>query len=266
MKHLNEDDLILLHYRENQSRNADAHLRDCATCRANLQELSRVLNAVQPPQLPDRSQLYGAEVWNRLRATLPERQPRWHQQMAVWWRQPRAWAAASAVAVLVVASFLAGHYWKTDTTTPIAGTPPPGATEKVRDRVLLVAVGGHLERSQMVLVELANTPDADGVDISQEQRRAQELLSANRLYRQTATEAKDANVAAVLDQLERLLIDIAHRPAKLNKADVESLRRQIESQGLVFKIRVVESNVRNELRKKSPEPRTPAAPPSRQTT
>lgn len=266
MKHLNEDDLILLHYREKQSRSADAHLRDCETCRAKLQELSRVLNAVQPPQLPDRNQLYGAEVWNRLRAALPERQPGWHGQIAAWWRQPRAWAAGSAVAMLVIAAFLAGHYWRPDSGTQIVEKPSPATMERVRERVLLVAVGGHLERSQMVLVELANTPAADGVDISQEQRRAQELLSANRLYRQSATEAKDANVAAVLDQLERLLIDIAHRPAKLSKADVESLRRQIESQGLVFKIRIVESNVRNELRKKSPEARTPAAPPSRQTT
>jgi hypothetical protein len=118
----------------------------------------------------------------------------------------------------------------------------------------------------MVLVELANAPAADGVDISREQERAQELLSANRLYRQTAAQAGDANVAGVLDQLERVLVEIAHRPSKLSKAEVENLRRQIESQGLVFKMRVVESNVRNELRKGRPEAAKPAVTLPRQTT
>ncbi|MCI0353212.1 MAG: hypothetical protein L0Z53_27660 [Acidobacteriales bacterium] len=267
MKHLNEDDLILLHYGESRSRQAEAHLRECAACRGSLQELNRVLSAIQPEPIPQRDQLYGNAVWNRIRAHLPEKPAGWRERLAAWWNQKHAWATASAVAALVVAAFLAGRFW-----VPVGPTPGPIATvrqpqpEKVRERVLLVAVGSHLERSQMVLIELANTPATDGIDISREQERAQELLSANRLYRQSAAQAGDANVAGVLEQLERVLIEIAHRPSKLSKADVESLRRQIEAQGLVFKIRVVETNVRNELRKGRPEPQQPASALPRQTT
>ena len=268
MKHLNEDDLILLHYGENKSRTAEAHLRDCESCRVSLQKMSLVLNAIQPEPVPARDEFYGSAVWNRIRAHLPEARVGWRERLAAWWNQKHAWAGASAVAVLVVAAFLAGRFW-----TPRG--PQPGPTvadvakpqsEKVRERVLLVAVGSHLERSQLVLVELANAPAADGIDISREQERAHELLSANRLYRQTAMRAGDSSVAGVLEQLERVLIEIAHRPSKLSKADVESLRRQIESQGLVFKMRVVESNVRNELRKGRPETAKPANASPRQTT
>lgn len=265
MKHLSEDDLILLHYGESKNRGAEAHLRECAACRSSLEEMSRVLNAIQAEPVPDRNAQYGTAVWNRIRAHLPERPLGWRERLAAWWNQKHAWTTASAVAALVVAAFLAGHYWKPDTGTPVAITPAPPA-EKVRERVLLVAVGSHLERSQMVLVELANAPATDGIDISREQERAQELLSANRLYRQTAAQAGDANVAGVLEQLERVLIEIAHRPSKLSKADVENLRRQIESQGLVFKMRVVESNVRHELRKGRPEAAKPASTLPRQTT
>ena len=265
MKHLNEDDLILLHYGESRSRDAEAHLRECAECRGSFQEMSRILNAIQAEPIPHRDQLYGNAVWNRVRAHLPEKPAGWRERLAAWWNQKHSWTTASAVAALVVAAFLAGHYWKPGTGNPVAvvTTPQP---EKVRERVLLVAVGSHLERSQMVLVELANAPAADGVDISREQERAQELLSANRLYRQTAAQAGDANVAGVLDQLERVLVEIAHRPSKLSKADMENLRRQIEAQGLVFKMRVVESNVRNELRKGRPEAAKPAGTLPRQTT
>ena len=60
------------------------------------------------------------------------------------------------------------------------------ADSQVRERVLLVAVGDHLERSQMVLIELANAGAHTGVDISYEQKAAEDLLESNRLYRQTA--------------------------------------------------------------------------------
>jgi hypothetical protein len=66
--------------------------------------------------------------------------------------------------------------------------------------------------------------------------------------------------------LESVLMEIAHRPSKLNKAEVERLQRQIESRGLIFKIRVVESNVRSGLRKRRPQAETPATTLPRQTT
>jgi hypothetical protein len=269
MKHLSEDELILLHYGETESRNLQAHVHECETCRGNLEKLSSVLNTIQAGPIPQRDETYGSAVWNRIRTQLPEPRMGWRERLAAWWNQKHAWATASAVAVLVVAAFLAGRFW-----VPTGPTPGPGVAdvakpqpEKVRERVLLVAVGGHLERSQMVLVELANAPAAaNGIDISREQERAQELLSANRLYRQSAAQAGDANVAGVLEQLERVLIEIAHRPSKLSKSDVENLRRQIEAQGLVFKMRVVETNVRNELRKGKPEGAKPANASPRQTT
>lgn len=267
MKHLSEDDLILLHYGESKSRAGEAHLAACEQCRGQLQELAGVLKLIELPVEPARTEQYGGEVWNRIRAALPERQPGWREQMLAWWRRPQAWAAAGVVATLVVAAFLAGQYWRPSSTSTTAGNnTPPTAGEKVRERVLLVAVGSHLERSQMVLVEIANAPAADGLDISQEQRRAQELISANRLYRQTAAETGDTSVAAVLSQLESVLMEIAHRPSKLSKSEVERLQRQIESRGLIFKIRVVESNVRSGLRKRRPEPDTPATTLPRQTT
>jgi hypothetical protein len=260
MKHLHEDELILLHYGESRNRSAKAHVAACDACRAQLRELSRALQLIDVAAAPERDSAYGNAVWNRIRGQLPERGPGWREQLRASWPQPRAWAALGAVATLLVAAFLVGRFW-----TPSQPHLPPQvsqgsqpAPEKIRERVLLVTVGSHLERSQMILVELANAPASDGVDISVEQRRAQDLLSDNRLYRQTAARAGDANVAAVLDQLERLLIDIAHRPSRLSKSDIQRLQRQINSQGLVFKIRVVESNVRNQLRRNKP-----AATPSR---
>jgi len=113
-----------------------------------------------------------------------------------------------------------------------------------KDRVLMVAVGDHLDRTEMILVELANTRAEGKVDISAERDFAQSLVTENRLYRQTAQRDKDPEIANVLDQVERVLIDIAHHPDSVSGKELEQLQQRIESQGLLFKMRVIESKVK----------------------
>ncbi len=109
---------------------------------------------------------------------------------------------------------------------------------------MLVAVGEHLDRSQMILVELVNNESKGPVDISEEQHRAEDLIGDNRLYRQAALTSGDTRVSSVLDELQRVLLEIAHSPSKLDSAEFEQIRRRIEAEGILFKIRVVGSNLR----------------------
>jgi hypothetical protein len=48
----------------------------------------------------------------------------------------------------------------------------------------------------------------------------------------------------VLDELERVLLDVAHSPSKLNSVEFAQFRQRIEGDGILFKIRVVGSNLR----------------------
>ena len=45
--------------------------------------------------------------------------------------------------------------------------------------------------------------------------------------------------AALLDQLERVLLDIAHSPTQVSSGELKDLQDRIESQGLLFKVRIV---------------------------
>jgi len=146
------------------------------------------------------------------------------------------------VVLLIGAAFMAGRL--TRATTP-TGASVTASAAQVRERILLVDLGDHLDRSQMVLVELASADDSKGeVDISTERARAEQLVAVNRLYRQTALSTGDANMASVLDDLERVLVDIAASPATVSREDLESVRRRIDSKELLFKVRVVSSQVR----------------------
>jgi hypothetical protein len=241
-KHLSEDELTLHYYRESDT-TAAQHLRDCPECAAEFARLEKVLGAVSESTLPvpARGEDYGRLVWAQVRERLPEkRQSAWSA-----WFVPQRLAWAGALAAVIVVAFLVGRISKDDSSKgPQIVEKQP---EKVRERVVLVAVGQHLEKTQMVLVELVNTDAASGsIDISSEQERARDLLTANRLYRQTAQSVGDTNVASLLDELERTLVEIANSPADVSAARRASLQQQIESQGILFKMRVVGSKVKKE--------------------
>ena len=238
MNHLSEEQLILFHYDESdgaiERSSMEQHLASCPVCRSRYDD----------PTVPERSEAYGQEVWQRLRPRLMERPgSAWADFFA-----PRRWALAGAFAALIVVAFLAGRYGSHHEMEANAAISP-----QARERILLVAVGDHLDRSQMVLVELTNADSKGPVDISSEQRTARDLVDANRLYRQTAARAGEVGVASVLDDLERVLIEVANSPSKLSSAQFEDIRQRIEAKGILFKIRVIDSQVREREKTGAPE-------------
>ena len=258
MKHPTEDQLILFHYREGGDRAAiEQHLAACESCRAGYQALERVLAAAAAAPVPERAEDYGSQVWQRLgprlsqaaaEPTAPGGASRWAELF-----RARRWVQATALAALLLAAFLAGHLWKRPAPAPGTTTTAPQVPSQVRERILLVTVSQHLERSQMVLIELMNAsgsgPSGKPVDISAEQQWVEDLVGANRLYRQAAAGAGKTPVASLLDELERTLLEIAHSPSQLTPAELEGLRRRIEAKGILFKVRVVGSQLRAQERK-----------------
>jgi plasmid stabilization system protein ParE len=112
----------------------------------------------------------------------------------------------------------------------------------------------------MLLVEVAHADSPQ--DLSGERQRALDLVAANRLYRQTAERVGDTGTVAVLDQLERVLLELAHQPESATPADLRELRRQIESGGLLFKVRVVQLNVKDEMKDQIPDVNSSQARPT----
>ncbi|MFN2385860.1 MAG: hypothetical protein ABR576_06180 [Thermoanaerobaculia bacterium] len=235
MKHLDEEQMILMHYGETADSGASSHLSACDECRARLEALGGLLGSVDLP-VPEPGPGYGARVWSGLAPKL-EAKPGGRVVRPPAF-MPRLVLTGIAAAVLV-AALLAGRFWQQadKTADPISAGS--------RERVLQLAVGDHLQRSQLVLLELVNSsPDAGGS--AREQERAEELVSTNRLYRQTAVRSGDTAVAEVLDQLERVLVEIARSPAPLTGTEQESLRKRIEGQGLLFKVRVLGARLREQ--------------------
>ena len=258
MKHTTEEELFA--YREGEMKKREtiaAHLQECGECREELERIEEVFRALNAMPAPDPGAEYGAKVWRQIANRLPEhRSDRHPERGANWWRAwfaPRRLLAVGVAVVLLALAFYAGR--KT--------SPKPDGGEiadagKIRERVLLVAVGEHLGKSEMILMELSNAQPAEGgkklINISTAQKRAEDLVEENRLYRQTALEGGDNAIVNTLDELQRVLLDVANSPAEVTPAQFESIQKRITAQGILLKVRVVRQELRAESEGKKTEP------------
>jgi len=242
--HLTEDELILHYYGEMadaEEGSAAAHLSQCRDCHAQYRNLQRVLAVV------DEATVSGAELpegfertlWARLEPNLQRDRP----NLFSWFvHSPARLAWAAGVLLLVSGAFFAGRL---SLRAPEAPGRTAGSAAQVREGILLIDLSDHLDRSQMMLVELASAEAEGSLDVSRERARAEQLVAANRLYRQTAASTGDGAIVDFLDDLERLLVDLAASPEELSPEQLASVRRRIDTEGLLFKLRVLSSEVRD---------------------
>jgi hypothetical protein len=255
VSHCTDDDLVLHYYGDPEApAHVGPHLAICGDCRERAEDLAATLQMTVFPGTPDPGERYGAELWNRLAPRLELRRQR------SWFlvNQAQGWSLAAAAALLLVAGFVAGR----SISERVVTDPAPAATLAAIDasesrRVLLMAVADHLERSDRVLTDVLNA-SMDG-DLSSERQWAADLIADNRFYRQDAIDSGEPSVAAVLDELERALLDIVHSPADATPAMLEAIRERLDSAALLFKVRVLGSQLRHRQR-------VPAVPSSTRTS
>lgn len=256
-RHLTHDDLVLHYYGDAGADGArlDRHLAGCETCRASLDRLARTLSLVErsPGEEPDPA--FEARMWARL---VPALEP-----PAPWWRTLVAgptirWAAAGLAAASVVAAF-AGGWWlrgpAISQQAPVAVAPSgpdesATAAQGVRNRVLELAAGDHLERAEIALAELMHAGGAD----TAERDRASDLVAVSRLLRQSAEQSGDAALDGLLGDIEVVLMELANAPADALADAIAALRARVESRDLLFRLRVLG----DELRHKQDAPAVPA--------
>jgi hypothetical protein len=248
MQHLNEEQLVLQHYGD-ASVDAAEHLAGCAQCAAEYDVICRVLALVDAAPLPERGADYGATVWNSLR---------WKMDRPQKARAP--WTSFLAAAAVAAIAFVSGLIWtsrlrppvpdgsvavqgRKNATSPTTVAGTPARSGDANTRVLLLVVGDHLDSSERLLIELSNADPKGSFDIAGDRLRSEELVAANRIYRQTAARTGDSRIASILEELEPVLVEISHAPDHLRGAELVDLQRRIEAKGLLFKVRVIGSEV-----------------------
>ena len=252
MKHLEEAELVEHYYEESANMGeSERHLKACPACAKRYAELCRDLDGVAATTPPARREDYVEQIWQSIGAFLPV----YEKPKSSWMRyyRPLGWAAACVL--LVAVAFVAGRRWERKQAPSVAMAVDPQA----RQRVVIVFLGDHLERSERLLVQLNH---ANGNDLASSPLRseARELLASNRLVRQSAMQAGDLNVEGSLDRLERLLMELANEPDRLTEADLDRLKQEMNTDGLLFDIRVLRSRVHSPGPEQQSAPKTKGVP------
>jgi hypothetical protein len=273
MKHLSDEELLLDYYEEalpEQRAAMRAHLESCAECRALDRELRGVLALVITEPLPEAPPGFEGEMWarlephiassptafaralRRLRRISPKlqrrRQPRGGEGVGrTWWsfELPR-WALAAAAVVLAAGSFALGRVWDPPPAPSVAAVDD---TPTMSERMLRSEVEEHLERSQRVLVELVNADDSAPVMLASDRERAADLVAAGRLYRRPVEEIGDAETRDLLEDVERVLVELANGPEVETSNDLSEVRARISNQDLIFRLRVTTAEMRARQRR-----------------
>jgi len=244
MKSWPDEELVMLHYGEHpRADELRAALERDPKLARRAAEIARTLDLLDRLPVREPGADYEASVWRRLRPALAQPAPRpWSARLFGTAPAP-SWRLAALAATLVAA--IGGAYLAGRASVDVARQnqaaverPAAGFNDQERERMLLASVSGHLGSSSLLLTDLANAPAAS--ELGDERAWAETLLASNRLYRQAAQRVGQRRIVALLDELEPLLLEMAHAP---QGSTVNDFQHQLEDRDLLFKVRVLASRL-----------------------
>lgn len=236
MKHLTEDELIDRYYGDDRSNTAQ-HLETCPHCARSYAALRSDLADLGPIAPPSRDESYGERVWSAISPLLSARtaQKPARSFLGLW----LVLGSAAACASLVAGAFYAGRLWEHNQQHATTASAPATAQNKV----VVVLLSDHLDRSERLLVELKHAHPDDSQIMSPLRDEARSLLASNRKCRQQAEKTGDPALTHALDHLNELLSELANQPGGLNAAAIAKLQDQMNADGLLFEVRVLRSRI-----------------------
>jgi hypothetical protein len=226
----------------------EVHLRACAPCARERDELARLrvlIDGAALPAPPVALETLEARVWARLAAPAPAPPRPWASRPWVRVGAPLAAAAAVAVASWAVLGGRAG--------TPTAPASPevvavaetdagPGGDEVLRRMERLLAreqAARYLNEAQDVLVTVTAGPSPcpkglARVEVEDEARRRSRALLARRAS--LAGPADVASAEPVLAEVEQMLREVADLPSCVRPGRLQALQREVGRRRLLMKI------------------------------
>jgi hypothetical protein len=117
------------------------------------------------------------------------------------------------------------------------------------NRLLDTALEDHIERTSALLAEVENARGDQTSELLGEHDSLRDLIAENRLYRETAEQQQDRRTAALLSELELVLVDLQHVSGHNAPGELREVQQRIANTDLRFKLRVADSSIRPRLMK-----------------
>lgn len=205
------------------------------------EELIEFLDA--PGAVPEPPEGFERVMWARVsQAIAHERRWSWRQLV------PAGILAGAVVLAMVISRTSTPHEAvRVDEAAQTGDTAVAGVDLRQDERVLFTALDEHFQQTEALLVEVRNAPDRDS--LAAERIAADDLVSAGRLYRQSAELGGHVQLARMLDDLEPVLVEVARSPVRIDREDRQWLRTRIDDDNLLFKVRAITTDLRERSEK-----------------
>ena len=225
----------------------EEHLGVCGDCRSDLELIREVMQECPPTGETPAERLgegywtaFAEQVETRIRTTASRRPGAWEEMaekvialLSRTWKP--VWATAGVLAVMVLVFVTTVDLDPGG--QPVAAGTPAGVKESAPDSTAL-RLARYLNRSNALLVGIANRkPHGDLVDLSIERDASRSLVRESRELRD---EALDTQSAALVSDLERIMIEIGSRDEFTDRDHFDLIRNGISDGNLLFKIRMTE--------------------------
>jgi hypothetical protein len=244
MKHLSEEEMIAQAYGEGDKTAVEWHLEGCAECSKAFTALESDLAEMKFAEPPELDALYGERVWASLSGSLRAYEGRRRN-----WLGGRLWRGlsyAAACVLLLAFTFIGGRLWEQKHAHNVAAINPQQKQPQVvpvPQRVVVVVLSDHLDRSERLLMELKHVDAESPEMVSPLRDEARSLLAANHICRQHARPHDDPELATALEHLDHLLDELANQPGGLDMATLTRLQDETNAYGLLFEVRVLRSRL-----------------------
>lgn len=225
----------------------DRHLASCDRCSAQLKEMEsavQTLDRLSADASSNRSREFWESFALRVEQRVQSRQPqkrfavssREYVQSFFMFHRPLAVSLGGAL----VLAFLAIGIWnfsvdREQKTKQMSSVQEPSQSDSVREEI-----SRYFRKSKVLLVGLTNMKLSEDqqVDLSVERRTSRELVRQARYLR---NQPIDVRSARLIEDMERILIELANMKEENNMPNVEIVRAGIHQENLLFKIRMAET-------------------------
>ena len=229
-----------------EHRMVEDHLASCDACMKELQEIRSVLDAFpEPHQSPSGSRT--EEFWNafafnveqRIRGgEIPHNPPRPSFPEFIDLLLVHRWRIVAATVALgvILGSLVFVRFPNVpeEVHQQVAVSEPAGEAEMVTDRA-----NQYFQKSKLLLVGITNLKTTEGqpVDVTTERRVSRELVHEARYLKQ---QPLDERSTKLINNLDRILIELANMEQETDLPNVEMIRSGIRQENLLFKIRMAQ--------------------------
>ena len=231
-----------------QRRQLEEHLALCRGCRGEVEVLTSAFASLPPGSRRasgERDDLY----WENFASLVQQRIGRTPRHASIGEalrgliapvRQSR-WSPAAAAAGVLALIVLAFGLWFIGRAPVVAEDPDIGPAPALRASSQQ-AVGDYLTSSRMLLIGFANmsTEKGEPVDLGVERTAARSLIRQARLL---SEEPLDERSQKLIQELERILIELANLEETADIPEIEMIRTGVRQQNLLFKIRMAENTL-----------------------